>query len=167
MRIQAQAWSLLAVLCVAGCKGGGANNVPVLLQEVKIAADKDANDGDATPVDVLVCYDKDILDKLMNMKAAGYFSQADEMEENNPKALERFHFEVIAGSTITEEIALRSARNVGGVIFAKIRAAGNHRYRLQSGATANVRLLHSAMRVSEGEIFNTKSLIRKGMAWLF
>src|SRR5690606_36906081 len=104
---------------------------------------------------------------LTNMKSADYFAQADELEENNPSTLERFHFEVVAGSTITEEIKPKSNRGVGALIFADISAPGTHRYRVGPATIVGIKLLHGSMEVDETESFKVTSILSKGTSWLF
>lgn len=158
-------------MILSGCGSlgslGSSFSTPVVLQEVNIHADDDSNDGDATEVDIVVVYDKALLDKLTNMKSKDYFAKAEEIEENNPETMERFHFEVVAGSTITEELNLKSNRGVGALIFADIDAPGTHRHRVGPATGATIKILQSSMEVEEKQSFKVSTVLKKSTSWLF
>ncbi len=156
------------IFYLSGCSSIGPSfTTPVLLEEINILADQDANDGDATSLDVVICYDENLFQKLLNMKASTYFAKADELEQNNPDTLERSHFEVVAGSTIREDIQKKSNRGVGALIFADIKAPGTHRYRVGSGVRVSVKLLQNSMEVEEKENFKLTTAVRRSLSWLY
>lgn len=149
-------------MALCGCAGLGLpSGVPVLLEAIKVNAAQNANGGDATSLDVLIIYDKDLLETIQNMNAAEYFSKADALEENNPNGLQRFHMEVVAGGSMNKKIDKKSNRAVAALIFADIHSPGAHRYRMQVGMEAHVKLLYSKLEVNELEGFKLKNLLEQ------
>ncbi len=135
--VRARSRSLSVSLLLAIAAGSGGCGLVSFTQgmfggrlplEVTVAAA--ANQGSAVAVEVLVVYDKKVLDKILALPARTWFETASQYERDFPASFERSRWEWVPGQQVArQEIEYRAGAKAA-VIFADYLAPGAHRLRL-------------------------------------
>ena len=138
-------------LMVAACgDNGGAFGPPefVWVDTVTIFADSNANDFSATPVDLVVVYNQELLGKLAQTPANDYFRNSDQLKRDYPGMIESFRWEVVPGQKLFDQsVGMRGSAPLGGFIFANIIAQGEHRVRLGGRRNLQIELKNADFSV--------------------
>lgn len=89
-----------------------------------------ANQGSAVAVDLLVVYDKRLLDKLLELPARAWFEQASQFERDFPQSFERTRWEWVPGQDVGRKEVEYRAGAKAALVFADYLVPGAHRLRL-------------------------------------
>ncbi len=131
---------LLALVIVScGGNGGGAFGPPssIWIDSISITASPDANDFSAIPVDIVVIYQKELLEKLSKTPAKDYFKMSKQLLKDYPGMIEIFSWEVVPGQSLFDQpVPMKGAAPEGGFVFVNYIPPGEHRVRL--GRTRNI-----------------------------
>ena len=124
----------LFALVIANCGGnGGAFGPPefVWVDTVTIIADSNANDFSATPIDIVVIYNKELLERLAKTPAKDYFKMSAQLRRDYPGMIEVFSWEVVPGQSLVDQpVGMKGTAPIGGFVFANFIPQGEHRVRL-------------------------------------
>ncbi len=143
---------LLALVIVScGGNGGGAFGPPssIWIDSITITATPDANDFSAIPVDIVVIYQKELLEKLSKTPAKDYFKMSRQLLKDYPGMIEIFSWEVVPGQSLFDlPVPMRGAAPEGGFIFVNYIPPGEHRVRLGRVRNIHVQLKNTEFCVS-------------------
>lgn len=96
---------------------------------LEVTVEPRANQGSAVAVDVLVVYDKKVLDKLLALSARDWFVQAGQLRRDFPDAFDLSHWEWVPGQQVgRQEIDYRAGAKAA-LVFADYLTPGAHRVR--------------------------------------
>ncbi len=107
----------------------------------------EVNQDSALAVDIVVVYNKKILDKLREMPARDWFETRDQLVRDHAKEIEPWSFEWVPGQQIEPlEISYRTGADTA-VIFADYFAPGEHRLVVEIRKPVRLVLDTDGMRV--------------------
>ena len=126
---------VLILLCaaglLAGCSMFGPKPVKPDWESLTFAAADDANDNTALAVDVVLVKDKTVLDALMAMPAAKYFSTTASMQRTYPEGMHVVSLEIVPGQLLhVAPSQYKNEKAWGALAFANYATPGDHRERL-------------------------------------
>ncbi len=121
----------------------------IWVDSVSIVVDNDANESSATMVDIVVVHDQTLLAKLMGLTAQDYFQASEQIRRDNPGLIEIFRWEVVPGQCMFKvPVNIKGSSPVGGLVFARYIAPGQHRVRLGKDRDLYIYLQRSNFSVS-------------------
>lgn len=107
---------------------------------LEVTIEPRANQGSAVAVDVLMVYDKGVLDKILALTARAWFEQQSQLERDFPGAFDRARWEWVPGQQVgRQEIEYRAGAKAA-VVFADYLTPGAHRLRLDPRAPSRLLL---------------------------
>jgi hypothetical protein len=111
-----------------------------LQMEVRTA--ETANQNQPVAMDVLLVYNKQLLQELLKMSASDWFDKRDQIKRDDPKgdALSAWSWEWVPGQRELVELPLQ-AKARAGIIFARYFSRGEHRARIDPHTSITVELL--------------------------
>lgn len=142
-----------AVLCSTGCgvvsrtKQLFGGTLPI---QVTVAAN--VNQESPVAVDLLVVYNKKLLDKMFEIPASDWFAGGrDQFQRDYPKAFQLHSWEWIPGQRVElEPIRIKSGAKAG-IIFADYFSDGAHRARFDPRKPLRIELKEDGFKVGETE----------------
>jgi hypothetical protein len=101
-----------------------------------------ANQNQPVAMDVLLVYNKQLLQELLKMSASDWFDKRDQIKRDDPKgdALSAWSWEWVPGQRELVELPLQ-AKARAGIIFARYFSRGEHRARIDPHTSITVELL--------------------------
>ena len=129
MRLGYLTCAIVAVF-LAGCSGGPEKPPGPSLEYFSLVSHKKLNDNSALTVDLVVCYEKDLCERIKKMTASEYFTSIDQMRQDNSSFLKIFRWEIVPTQILEDYNPLYpSSETVWGiVVFADYPDEGNHRF---------------------------------------
>jgi type VI secretion system protein len=94
-----------------------------------VRVDRQANLNSPVAVSVVVVRDKDLLDRLIELPAAQYFEQREQLQRDFPKDLDEWSWEWVPGQVVAPLSLRFRAGAKGGLVFADYLTEGDHRAR--------------------------------------
>lgn len=146
-RLKSCAWLLPAVLAVSLLSGCGAMNSVVAgsraligldpkpvepdWKSLAISAADDANANSALAVDLVLVRDKAVLDTLLTMPAAKWFTARHDLQRTFPEAFTVYQYELVPTQAIRlDQKQFGKERAWAALVFANYASPGEHRARL-------------------------------------
>lgn len=116
---------------VAGCAMSKKLTRPFSRElQIEVYVDQDLNQNSALAVDLVVLYNKDLAEEVMEKSARDWFAGKEQFERDHPKGKEVFPWEWVPG----QQVPTLTVRIKGGahkaVLFADYLAPGQHREQL-------------------------------------
>ena len=148
-------WLLLAagLLTAPGCAflTDAVLGPEVAINQLSIEAVPGANDDSPTAVDVVLLYDSSLTDRFLQLTAAQWFDQRDQLTRDYPAGIQVFSWEVVPGQTLSNLSVNRRSGTTAGFVFARYASAAPNRLRLTDQSTVEVRLMRDSFSlVAEG-----------------
>jgi type VI secretion system protein len=123
--------AMSALLALAGCS---ASLPRVKVDTLAIAVSTQANLDTPIAVDAVLVRNTQLLDALLDLPSAKWFSQRDQWRRDHPDDLTVVSYEVVPGQQIAAApFAFGGKRGAGVVVFANYQTPGAHRIRLDTG----------------------------------
>jgi hypothetical protein len=109
---------------------------------VEVRAAETANQNQPVAMDVLLIYNKRLLQELLKMSASDWFDKRDQIKRDDPKgkALRVWSWEWVPGQHALVELPLQAKARTG-IIFARYFSRGEHRARIDPHTSIIVELL--------------------------
>lgn len=140
----------LALSCLGGCNPLKLlEPAPFRVSGVTINALPNANTNSATAVDLVVLYDKEILDVFLGMTADEHFNITSKLQRDHPTGFEVLHWEVVPGQTVHVAPNYKGSNPVAGVVYANYKSPGTHRFRVGLGRQLKITLKEKEFLVTE------------------
>jgi hypothetical protein len=120
---------LAATLILVGCSSS--DRPPgACLEYLSLVSHKKLNNNSALTVDLVVCYEKDLCERIKKMTSSEYFSSIDQIRQDNTSFLKIFRWEIVPTQILEDYNPLYpSSEDVWGiVVFADYADEGNHRF---------------------------------------
>ena len=114
-------WGLFLLIGLGSLSLGGCGSAPkqkVFLEKVLVDPDKEMNGGSPLTMDVVICYNDDLLKKIADMDASTYYKQKPQLLKDNKDAMDTFPADILAGNKREIPIVLTKTTGTGGFIFA-------------------------------------------------
>jgi hypothetical protein len=110
--------------------------------QVEVRAAETANQNQPVAMDVLLIYNKQLLQELLKMSASDWFDKRDQIRRDDPKgqALSVWSWEWVPGQHELVELPLQAKARTG-IIFARYFSRGEHRARIDPHTSIIVDLL--------------------------
>lgn len=140
-RLLAGGWCLLLVLGVLGC-GTGSRSLFGGDAAVRLQADPGINQDSPVALELVVVYDKDLLEKLAAMTAGDWFKNRDQIQKDYPgdDHFVSMRWEVVPGQSLDEQSLSFGSGARGGIVFADYFSAGAHRTRVDPHQNLRIHL---------------------------
>lgn len=119
--------------------------------QMEVTVSPSLNGNTPVPVDVVVVYDKGLLEDLQGLSARQWFEQREQILRDNPKRLDTWSWEWVPGQEVATQVLEFDLGTAGGLIFADYLEAGDHRLRFDP---------HQHFRLSLGEASFTTSALQ-------
>ncbi len=137
----------MACIGVLGCGSGPS----IATQRITISASPRANDNSPIPLDIVVVFDTELLNALLQMPATTWFEQRDQLRRDHPAGVASESWELVPGSALrVDPLPFSVSGGVALLVFADYLSPGNHRARLDPYTSVTIRLLDDGF-VIEGE----------------
>jgi hypothetical protein len=109
---------------------------------LEVRAADTANQNQPVAMDVLLVYNKRLLQELLKMSASDWFDKRDQIQRDDPKgkALRVWSWEWVPGQHEQVELPLQAKARTG-IIFARYFSRGEHRARIDPHTSIVVELL--------------------------
>ena len=100
--------------------------------EVRVNVSKDVNRNTPVAVDLVLVYDKGLLNELLKMPASEWFSKREQFKRDFPDQIgfESWEWEWVPGQLVLPNLLPLKARAKGAVVFAGYLSPGAHRQRI-------------------------------------
>jgi type VI secretion system protein len=136
----------LGLSFVVGC--GSTPPPRRFLFEVATAAK--ANRNSPVPVTLVAIQDAKLFDQIIKMTAKQWYEQREQMRRDYPSgtAFTEWDWEFVPGQATPSIFVQVDGRAVGGIIFAKYRAPGDHRFRIGPHQRMRLDLLDDSFTVT-------------------
>ncbi|NEX64808.1 hypothetical protein G3574_27320 [Noviherbaspirillum sp. 17J57-3] len=120
-------------------------------KSVAIAAADDANANSAVAVDLVLIKDKAVLDSLVTMPAAKWFSSRNELQRTFPEAFTVYQYELVPTQAVQLDAkSYGKERAWAAFVFANYASPGEHRARLLlNNSGYSVRLNAQSFTINE------------------
>ena len=130
---------VFVLICLNGCTPAKEEPPGLQLQVVSLVAEKEANKNSALSVDLVVAYDKDLLNRLKGMTSAQYFSSVEQLTRDYPSTLDIWRWEIVPGQVLSR-YHLQPTRfdSWGALFFADYQTPGVHRLSAPSLASGRL-----------------------------
>lgn len=154
-------YSMFCALLLVGCGTIPEGPHPeVELQTVTIALDADANDRQATSVDLVLCYDKALAKAIGKLDSASYYARVRQLKIDNPETIQIYHWELTPGQSILSYPIKRKECDLlwAGYFFADYKTKGSHRVRVGSAETATLHLKRYDYCMTETGCFSDQGM---------
>jgi type VI secretion system protein len=120
---------------------GFLGNVGVFLEKITIVSEPKMNQDSATPLDIVIVYDPNLLEQLLKMSASDYFIKKNQLLKDNPSMMEAISFEVVPTQVISDiEVKLSHPNAEGAIVFANYNSPGDHRFKMGRQQTILIRM---------------------------
>ncbi len=133
---------LVFVVCMALWACSSSTEKPKLrMDTVTIYTDMDANQNSATPVDLVIVYDKEVEKMLSKLTAAKYFASSKQLRMDNPTLLDIWHWELVPGQIVQDfEPPQEQGRAFAAFVFANYLTPGDHRLKVAPSGVVKILL---------------------------
>ncbi len=132
---------LAFALCSCSKPTSFLGNVGVFLESITIVSEPKMNQDSATPVDVVIIYDPNLLEQILKLSANDYFIKKQQLLKDNAGLMEAISFEVVPGQVIPDTtVTLSHPNGEGAIIFANYSTPGDHRFKLGRQQTILIRM---------------------------
>ncbi len=151
-----QHWTRVAALVVAcgwiaGCGWMVRPFSPAIKAEaVEVSAAENANNNSPVGLDIVLIFDKKLLEKLAAVKANDWFRNRTQFELDAPDQMNVIDLEVVPGQSTT--VALDSdlrLKSEGGLIFVDYPSPGDHRIRMDKLDSIRIKLLKESFQLEK------------------
>ncbi|WP_233809718.1 hypothetical protein [Paraburkholderia sp. HP33-1] len=106
----------------------------VQVDTLAISVSDQANIDTPLAIDVVLVHNPQLLEALLNLPSAKWFSQRDQWRRDHPDDFTVVSYEVVPGQQIpSAPFAFGGKRGAGVVVFANYQTLGAHRVRLDTG----------------------------------
>lgn len=116
---------------------------------VKVNISENANLNSPVALDLLVVYDKGLLDELLGLSSKKWFEKREQIKLDHLKGedLDYWGWEWVPGQKVSEQKIPLKPRAEGGLIFARYLSPGTHRVRINPFKDISVHLLENGFSV--------------------
>jgi hypothetical protein len=117
--------------------------------DVKIEISDKANENSAIAVDLIVVYDKKLIDQLLKLTSKAWFEQRTQIRRDYLKGegLDLWGWEWVPGQQVPDQHLPLKPKAKGGFIFARYHSPGSHRYRFDPFKDIKIRLMEKEFYV--------------------
>lgn len=137
---------LASVLLLAGCS---TSDPRIKTESIQFVVASNANADNAVAVDLVLVYDTPLLASFLDLPAATWFRNRDQLRLANPTGIEVQSFEVMPGQRGPQHVITgRGGDAVGAFLFASYDTPGPHRARIDGLPTVLLRLGEKDFAVS-------------------
>ena len=113
----------------------------IQLEKVEVVVSPQANQDNPIALDVLIVYDKAMLDRVLMLTARQWFNQRDQFKRDFPTGYDLLQWELGPGQTApTRPVPKGSGKAVASIVFADYVTPGHHRARLDTIIAARIHL---------------------------
>ncbi|HBW24348.1 MAG: hypothetical protein A2W46_02275 [Alphaproteobacteria bacterium RIFCSPHIGHO2_12_42_13] len=131
------------IACLAlGLVACGNDQLPQLtMDSVSIYTDLDANNNSATPVDLVVIYDQELVKTFGQMSASQYFTSMKQLLLDNPTLLDIWHWELVPGQTVQNFSPKQNTpKAYAAYVYANYLTDGDHRIKVSPNGIVKILL---------------------------
>jgi type VI secretion system protein len=115
---------------------------------VEVDVEPGANDDSPIALSMLITHDRTVMEELLTLDATQWFARREQYLRDHEASIDEVMREYVPGQRVTPFWQrLRSAASEG-VLFARYRAPGSHRYRFKATRPVRLVLGHSSVIVS-------------------
>lgn len=100
----------------------------VWLETVYFEVDENLNNDAPVTVNIVIAHNEKLLTDLMTMTASQYFEKKAQIQRDNAKNLDIYHYDIIPGQVLgAQTIRPKKSTGKGILIFARYASPGDHR----------------------------------------
>ena len=95
--------------------------------KMQVRVSPELNQNSPVAVDLVVAYEKKLLEQLQELTAQEWFEQRDQLQRDFPKGLDRWSWEWVPGQEVPEQTLTFRLGAAGALLFADYLEPGAHR----------------------------------------
>lgn len=127
---------VFAALGPVACGSSG----DVDVETIELRVDERANGNAPVPVDLVLVSDEALVEQVLGMTAADWFSRRDQVRRDYPRTVQVHSWELVPGQTVPRQDIRRLDDLWAAVVFAHYDTDGPHRLRVDTYTDLTLRL---------------------------
>ena len=121
-------------ICLTSCAAMEAftgKGPQILIENIKIVAERNMNNNSATPLDLVLVYDEKLLGILLGLTANDYFAKRQQLLKDNSGMMEAISFEMTPSQVLPDyQVKYLYPNPAGAILYANYSTPGEHRVKL-------------------------------------